>query len=293
MKITDEMLIEAAPRACELWLASYPDDIPSRSFSPRFERKMERLLNGRRRRIPFKYALIAAILATLSLTVGTFAAESEWIGRHLRPAIPPADGPDFTITEAKPIEPISQEHLALHNLPYAPELREFVRGIDLYIGNAHPVDSYYGCEKHGNAEHFVSVSEKLIVQRNTCSLCGYKELSCGVETIETCLTEPDLDAYDFCAHHETEETPNFTAWTVYTPTIYTEWEEDRSAGSHRTSPCETHHHFAHDQVEQIRYAVTEYKCPDCPKIVSHAELERRSVCYTLSEGLTYAAQPIY
>ena len=292
MKITDEMLIEAAPRACELWLASYPDDIPSRSFSPRFERKMERLLNGRRRRIPFKYALIAAILATLSLTIGTFAAESEWIGQHLRPAIPPADGPDFTITEAKPIEPISQEHLALHNLPYAPELRECVGGIDLYIGNAHPVDSYYGCEKHGNAEHFVSVSEKLIVQRNTCSLCGYKELSCGVETIETCLTEPDLDAYDFCAHHETEETPNFTDWTVYTPTIYTEWEEDRSTGS-RTSPCETHHHFAHDQVEQIRYAVTEYKCPDCPKIVSHAELERRSVCYTLSEGLTYAAQPLY
>lgn len=293
MKITDEMLRQAAPKACELWLAAYPNDIPPQVTSLRFERKMARLLRGRTGRVPFKYILIAAALTALALTVGTFAAESEWIGQHLRPAIPPADGPDFTITEAKPIEPVSQEHLALHDLPFSPELQELVGGIDLYIGNAHPVDSYYGCAKHNNESHFVSVSEKLIVQRHICTLCGHKELSCGIETIETCLTEPDLNTYDFCSHHKTENAPDFSDWTVYTPTIYTEWEEDRSTGSHRTSPCETHHHFAHDQVEQIRYAVTEYKCPDCPKVVPHAELERRSVCYTLTEGLTYAAQPIY
>lgn len=293
MKITDETLRQAAPKACELWLAAYPDDIPPQVTSLRFERKMARLLRGRTGRIPFKSILIAAALTALALTVGTFAAESDWIGQHLRPAIPPADGPDFTITEAKPIEPVSQEHLALHDLPFSPELQELIGGTDLYIGNAHPVDGYYGCEKHDDDSHFVSVSEKLTVQRKTCTLCGHKELGYGIETIKTCLTDPDLDAYAFCPHHETENAPDFSDWTVYTPTIYTEWEEDRSTGSHRTSPCETHHHFAHDQVKQIRYAITEYKCPDCPKVVPHAELERRSVCYTLTEGLTYAAQPIY
>lgn len=57
--------------------------------------------------------------------------------------------------------------------------------------------------------------------------------------------------------------------------------------------CTTHRHYAHDQVEQIRYAVTEYQCPDCPKIVPCAELQHRTVCYTLTEGLTYAAEPTY
>ena len=298
MKITDEMIAAAIPKACDLWLTTYPDDLPPQAASPRFEQKMERLLTGQRRRISFKYALIAAILTALTLTVGTFAAESDWIDKTFYPALPLADGPDFTITEAKPIEPISEDHLTLHDLPYAPELWKYVGGLDLYIGNAHPVDGYYGCEKHDDDSHFVSVSEKLTVQRKTCTLCGHKELGYGIETIKTCLTDPDLDAYAFCDRHEACEpfdktAEYFTGWTVYSETEYTEWEEDRSADSHRTSPCTNHNHFAHDQVEQIRYAVTEYQCPDCPKVVPYAELERRSVCYTRTEGLTYAARPMY
>ncbi len=299
MNITDEMLQKAAPHACELWLDTLSNEIPRQAASAGFEQKMERLLRRSDRvRIPFRLIPVAAVIIALMITIGTLAAESEWIGKAVHSTLPPSDGPDFTISEAREIEPVSEEHLALHELPYAPELQEAVGGIDLYIGREHPVDGHYGCKKHGDESHFVSVSEKLTVMRRTCTVCGYKEIDCGIETIETCLTEPNPEEYAFCGHHAHFEgvdktAADFEGWTVVAETEYTEWEEDRSLHAKRLSPCTEHNHFAHDQVEQIRYAVTEYKCPDCPKIVPFAELQRRTVCYTLTEGLTYAAEPTY
>ena len=299
MKITDEMLREAAPHACTLWLESVTDDIPRQAASSGFERKMEKLMRrSDRARIPLRLLPVAAVIIALSLTVGTFAAESEWIGKTFHSTLPPADGPDFTISEAKDIEPVSEAHLALHELPYAPELREAVGGIDLYIGSEHPVSGHYGCEKHGDDSHFVAVKEQLSIQRKTCKICGHKKIGPAIETIETCLTDPDPEAYTFCDAHEACESfgktaADFEGWTAVGETEYTEWEEDRSLHAQRLSPCTTHRPYAHDQVEQIRYAVTEYQCPDCPKIVPCAELQRRTVCYTLTEGLTYAAEPTY
>lgn len=295
MTIHDADLCRAAPPARQYWLDSLPAEPPIHTFSPDFERRMEQMTHRHFRRTSLKTLLIAAVLVLSLFTIGTFAAESEWIGKQFHPTVPPADGEDYTISASKEIEPVSEEHLALHELPYAPELREYVSGRDLYIGNTHPVDGHWGCEKHGDKSHFVSVSEKLTVQRRTCALCGHKEVDYGISTIETCLTEPDPDAYAFCDHHEACEPFDKTAayfegWTVITETEYTEWEEDRSVGAVRISPCMAHNHFAHDQVEQIRYAITEYQCPDCPKIVPCVELERRTVCYTLTEGLTYAAE---
>ena len=294
MTIRDQDLRTSASQARQLWLDSLPKEIPIHSFSPDFERRMEAMQKFSHR-FPFRTLLIAVILTALLFTVGTYAADSEWIGKHIHNRIPPADGEDYTITQAKEIEPVSEAHLALHELPYAAELREHVYGIDLYIGNAHPVDGYWGCEKHGDDSHFVSVAEKLKVQRETCDLCGHKEIDYGISTIETCLTEPELADYAFCDTHEACEPFNKTAayfegWTVHSETEYTEWEEDRSTGTKRVSPCTAHNHFAHDQVEQIRYAVTEFKCPDCPKIVPYVEVQHRAVCYTLKEGLTYAAE---
>lgn len=292
MPIRDDALFAAAPNACALWLEGYPKDLPPHAFSPEFERRMDRMIRNDGR-FPLKTLLIAALLAALLGGLGVHAAESEWLGEKLYSTTPPADGDDYTVTPSKEIEPVSEEHLALHELPYALDLQEYVGSIDLYIGDAHPVDGYYGYEKHDDDSHFVSVSEKLTVQRKTCSLCGHKEIGYGISTIETCLTEPDLEDYAFCDNHEACEPfdkrlPDFEDWTIVTETEYTEWEENRSAGAKRVSPCAAHNHFAHDQVEQIRYAITEYRCPDCPKIVPLVERQTRTVCYTLAEGLTYA-----
>ncbi len=71
MKITDEMLREAAPGACELWLATFSDDLPEHVFSARFERKMEKLLRHPHRRIGWRGPVAAvAAAALLTMTVG-------------------------------------------------------------------------------------------------------------------------------------------------------------------------------------------------------------------------------
>lgn len=71
MKITDEMLREAAPKACELWLATFPDDLPEHIFSARFERKMEKLLRYPYRHRRMRRLLIAVVAAALlTMTVG-------------------------------------------------------------------------------------------------------------------------------------------------------------------------------------------------------------------------------
>ncbi len=71
MKITDEMLREAAHGACEQWLASYPDPAPDHTFSPGFEQKINRLIHHPYRRKGLRSLLIAAIIAALmTMTVG-------------------------------------------------------------------------------------------------------------------------------------------------------------------------------------------------------------------------------
>ena len=71
MKITDEMLQEAAHGACEQWLASYPDPAPDHTFSAGFEQKINRLIHHPHRRKGLRSLLIAAIIAALmTATVG-------------------------------------------------------------------------------------------------------------------------------------------------------------------------------------------------------------------------------
>ena len=71
MKITDEMLREAAHGACEQWLASYPDPAPDHTFSAGFEQKINRLIHHPHRRKGLRSLLIAAIIAALmTATVG-------------------------------------------------------------------------------------------------------------------------------------------------------------------------------------------------------------------------------
>ncbi len=71
MKITDEMLRQAAPKACDLWLATLPDDLPEHIFSARFEQKMEKLLRHLYRYRRMRSLLIAAVAAALlTMTVG-------------------------------------------------------------------------------------------------------------------------------------------------------------------------------------------------------------------------------
>ncbi|MBQ3063131.1 MAG: hypothetical protein IJD03_05665 [Clostridia bacterium] len=296
MKLTDRQIFDAMDQAAEKWLSRYPEPAPEHSFSIKFERRINNMLN-KNRRFPYK-ALIAAVMAAL-LGCGIIASADGdiWPPAGFHSAIPPKDGADYTISQAGDIEPVTSEHLALHNLPYSPELNEDVGYVDIYIGSEHEVDGYYGCEKHGDESHFVKVTEKLTVKRGICEVCGHKKLSYGVQTIETCLTEPDLSEFEFCESHARCESfektrDDFEGWEVCTPTEYTEWEEDRSYGSEgRTSPCTAHNHYGHDEVQQVRYAVTEYRCPDCPKVVPCVEVERRTVCYNLTEGLTYDYEP--
>ena len=71
MKITDEMLREAAPDACELWLTTLSDDLPEHVFSAHFEKKMEKLLRHPYRHRRMRSLLIAAVAAALlTMTVG-------------------------------------------------------------------------------------------------------------------------------------------------------------------------------------------------------------------------------
>ncbi len=74
MKITDEMLFEAAPQAAKLFLDTLPDrEACRRDFPVEFEEKMGALLTYSKRRRPWKALLAAAAIIgalTLGLTVG-------------------------------------------------------------------------------------------------------------------------------------------------------------------------------------------------------------------------------
>lgn len=74
MKITDEMLFEAAPQAAKLFLDTLPDQEACRKdFPVEFEENMDALLTRPKRRRPWKALLAAAAIIgalTVGLTVG-------------------------------------------------------------------------------------------------------------------------------------------------------------------------------------------------------------------------------
>ena len=69
----DELLDRYAPEAGELWLSALPDPAPEHEFSPKFRRKVEKLLR-RQRRSPavnaaLRYGRRAAAFALVFLTL--------------------------------------------------------------------------------------------------------------------------------------------------------------------------------------------------------------------------------
>lgn len=81
MRITDEMLYENIAEAREICLAELPDDIPEHKFSPRFERKMKRLI-AQEKRSPFINTVIcwaqrAAVFALVILAAAVGIATAE------------------------------------------------------------------------------------------------------------------------------------------------------------------------------------------------------------------------
>lgn len=70
MRITEEMLYEAAPEAAERLLAALPErESCGHVFSPGFEEKMRALPRGRRRRAWKRLVLLAAVVAALATAV--------------------------------------------------------------------------------------------------------------------------------------------------------------------------------------------------------------------------------
>ena len=298
MKSNDKNRAEEAawadrvPQLRDDWLASQPREVPSHTFSPEFEQKMTALLaspaqeekparRGRRR-----YLLIAVIAAVLTAILSVQAKEALWPEQIFYSAQPPAYVPGYTAALVEDTPVVSDAHAAVHNQQ---DITSSMGGIDLYLGQPHPVSANSGCTAHGDSSHLEVKSERLRISRWTCSICGLKILDTSIQTTTCCLTQADSADYAFCSHHTPcEMLTDLTGWTACGETHYTEWEEDHAGGTARIAPCGTHGRFDHDEIPQIRYAITEYACDACGKVVPQAICQRRTICLSLEESLTYA-----